>query len=84
MEMYVDINGFETSPNRLGSDVFMFYIDASGTIVPAGGKTFAWLTGDDSKEYTAANGDYACNEDKVTTGKGCAGSILDNDRKVIY
>lgn len=67
----IDING-KSKPNRMGKDVFLFYMMADGTLKPygAGG---AWNTGTDK-----------CNSAKVTTGNSCAASILENDRKVIY
>ena len=82
----VDINGIDTKPNVFGKDLFLFYIDASGSVVPAGSKTFDWLTTDGAgtNSWNAAEGDYACNATTVTTGYGCAGSVLDNNQKVIY
>lgn len=67
----IDING-KSKPNRMGKDVFLFYMMADGTLKPygAGG---AWNTGTDK-----------CNSETVTTGNSCAASILENDRKVIY
>ena len=32
----VDINGFHKNPNKLGQDLFMFQIDAKGTLLPMG------------------------------------------------
>ena len=82
--MYVDINGIKTKPNTMGKDIFQFFIDKSGQVIPAGSNTYAWLKDDDSYKYSAANSDWSCNEDEVGTGRGCAGSILENNRKVIY
>ena len=82
--MYVDTNGFQSKPNTLGKDIFLFNIDKSGQVVPVGSHTYAWLKDDDTLEYTAKEGDYACNDEVVTKGYGCAGSILDNNLKVIY
>lgn len=79
----VDINGTKTKPNVMGKDLFMFYLDDSGSVVAAGSQDYSWLTGRDSDKYDA-DGNNACNENSVTTGNGCSGSILDNNMKVIY
>ena len=82
--VYVDINGPNNAPNSVGKDIFQFRIDKSGQVVLGGSTTYAWLRNDDSYKYTAASGDYACNETKVGKGYGCAGSIFENNLKVIY
>ena len=91
--MYVDINGVQTKPNVVGRDIFGFYIDSSGKILPMGSKTFAWMkigglvsVGQAilSNSWEDNSGTYACNETVVTKGSGCAGSIFDNNLKVIY
>lgn len=81
--VYVDINGPKTKPNRWGKDLFYFYIDKSGQIIPVGGTTFAWLLNNEAK-YTNSDSPFACNETKVGNGMGCAGSIFENNFKVIY
>ena len=81
--MYVDINGSKTKPNKLGKDVFYFIIDKSGSVIPYGSSTLSWLLDDDGSEYTNSN-NSACNENKVGDGKACAGSIFENNMKVIY
>lgn len=67
----IDINGY-AKPNRLGKDLFAFYLMADGSLLPVG-------TGG-----TWNNGDSLCNESEVTTGDTCAGSIFENNLKVIY
>ena len=32
-----DINNFKTGPNVMGKDIFAFYLDDSGALVPVGG-----------------------------------------------
>ena len=92
--MYVDINGMQTKPNVVGRDIFVFLIDRSGKVIPVGSSTYDWLrairavniaTGK-AETYTWKNmsGSYACNETVVTKGTGCAGSIFENNLKVIY
>ncbi len=84
----VDINGPKTKPNRFGKDIFYFVIDKSGQVIPMGSSTYAWLFNVGASEgtfkYTNSNGLYSCNETTVTTGWGCAGSIFENNFKVIY
>ena len=91
--MYVDINGVQTKPNVVGRDIFGFYIDRNGKVIPMGSKTFAWMqlpihvsVGQAilSNSWEDNSGTYACNETVVTKGSGCAGSIFDNNLKVIY
>ena len=84
---YVDINGINKAPNSFGKDLFIFLIDESGQVIPAGGTTYGWLREfEGGAPYAdSSNGNiFACNEDVVYTGKGCAGSIFENNLKVIY
>ena len=81
---YIDINGINKAPNSLGKDLFVFYVDKSGQILPSGSSTLAWLHDDDVWKYTSSNSFFTCNEKEVITGIGCAGSIFENDLKVIY
>ena len=85
LTMAVDINGL-TGPNTLGKDLFIFAVDYGGSVIPAGSRTHKWLSGD-SYYWDPTTSDqygYGCNEDGVNYGFGCAGSIFDNNLKVIY
>lgn len=86
--LYVDINGFDTKPNRLGKDIFHFNIDDSGSIVPDGSKKKcnAYLdSGCFQKTPTWEDSTWnQCDEENVGAGHSCAGSIADNGWKVIY
>lgn len=82
-KLYIDINGIKNKPNVLGKDIFAFLIDNSGLTIPVGGKTYAWLYGNDNNRWDK-DGTFACNATTVNTGEGCAGSIFDNNLKVIY
>lgn len=79
---YYDINGFQNEPNRIGRDIFAFIIDNSGSVIPYGARI--------SKEvynvpYWDENTDGCpTKSNTVTSGLTCAGSIIDNDSKVIY
>ena len=85
MAIQVDINGMATSPNKLGKDVFGFHIDNSGAVVPNLSALFKWLSGEDDHIWdTTGRSDDQCNESYVKHGRGCAGSIFDNNLKVIY
>ncbi len=79
--MYIDINGGTTGPNVVGKDIFHFLIDKGGSVIPDGGVTYAYVKGedDDLPEWHTT-----CNEDTVTNGDSCAGSIFDNNLRVIY
>ena len=82
--VYVDINGAKVKPNTIGKDIFTFILDRNGTLVPMGSSTLAWLLGNEDYSYDNDGSTYACNSSKVGLGTGCAGSIFDNDLKVIY
>lgn len=77
-----DLNGFKTKPNKLGKDMFYFWLDESGSLVPYGGKG-ANLAYGKTIEWTST-GDAACNITSVGAGTSCAGSVADNDWKVVY
>lgn len=80
--MYIDINGPNIAPNTVGKDIFLFIVDQNGSLIPRGSSTDEWLNGESyNYKYT---GNIACNENTVGTGIGCAGSIFDNNLKVIY
>ena len=81
--IWVDVNGLNTKPNRSGKDRFLFVQDKAGSVIPSGGQTSAWLNDEEQAGYLG-EGNAACNENKVGTGNGCAGSIFDNNMKVIY
>ena len=93
-----DLNGFETKPNRLGRDIFCFVLDNGGKLLPEGGLSLsrAYTSAqsedeEDGGEEAAStaeqewkDGSDKCNADEVTSGVTCAGSIMDNNWKVIY
>ncbi len=83
-EFIYDINGFNTDPNILGKDLFVFRVDDNGSVIPYGGKTMAnayvSILGTDP-EWEKTN---SCTENKVVLGRTCAGSVADNGWKVIY
>ncbi len=83
-EAVVDINGPTVGPNVVGKDLFVFVLDDSGVLVPVGGAQFKYLLGDNYYSWEATEGDFACNEDVIGTGVGCAGAIFDNNLKVTY
>lgn len=73
----IDINGLRL-PNRMGQDIFMFTLWNDGSLKPVGGTD--WSPYD---RYTKTWQDY-CNATSVTSGWYCAGSIFENNLKVIY
>lgn len=79
----IDINGF-AEPNRVGRDAFFFVMYKDGSLKPIGGN--GWSTVD--AHNTSHNWDTGttdkCNDTTVTSGWSCAGSIFENDQKVIY
>jgi len=81
-----DINGFKTGPNKLAKDIFMFIIDNSGVMVPVGSKQEMPLLSGETPE--APRWQTSCGENATPSGTvaglTCAGSIADNDWKVVY
>ncbi len=79
----IDIDGLK-GKNKYGKDIFWFALKNDGSLRPLGAtgwaedkaiaKAYNWRDGTSDK----------CNEDEVTTGFTCAGSIFENNLKVIY
>lgn len=82
-DIIVDINGRTHGPNKRGIDLFDFTIDRSGAVLPTGGDVFA--NGNPRGEsWRNSSSNYHCDRNGVGGGWGCAGSIFDNNLKVIY
>ena len=77
----IDINGL-TKPNTAGKDIFMFTWFNDGSIRPVG--STGWDPFNPSIEDDKLHWSKACNETKVTSGWACAGSVFENNLKVIY
>ena len=77
----IDING-TAKPNTGGKDIFLFSWFNDGSLKPVGStgwNPFAPEIDDDNLHWTKA-----CNDKKVTSGWACAGSIFENNLKIIY
>ena len=85
----IDINGL-SKPNRLGHDIFVFQMYNDGTLKPAGSSR--WYTPSNARNVDNFNAQYnwrdgttdQCNETTITSGLTCAGSVYENNLKVIY
>lgn len=77
----IDING-KSEPNRLGKDVFVFELKADGSLTALGAQS--WSTLGNETNYHWNEGTNKCDATTVNTGVTCAGSIFENDQKVIY
>ena len=77
--MTIDINGL-AKPNRFGKDVFFFFIMQDGSLLACGSSGWKELMGGNYWD----EGSDLCNENTVTSGYTCAGSIFENNLKVIY
>ncbi len=77
----IDINGPETKPNKVGKDAFSFLVDFYGTLIPNGGRQYNVFMG---KATEAPLWETTCNSESITDPIDCAGSIVDNNWKVIY
>ena len=81
-DLLIDLNGVKVGPNIYGRDIFFFTVDRSGVVIPDGSALFNdYMTWNDN-EFDDAN--YVCQRENVVTGRGCAGAILDNNRRVDY
>ena len=85
-QVYVDINGY-AKPNRQAKDIFRFYLYNDGTLRPYGGKAFDRTQAEDNylqnPELNWAAG--GCNEENgAAKPDTCAGSVFDNNLRVIY
>ncbi len=69
--LIIDINGY-TKPNKVGKDIFAFALMADGSLSPVGA----------NNEWNTSGTE--CNATKVVDGYTCAGSVLENNLKVIY
>ncbi len=88
-DVLFDINGFNTRPNQLGIDLFLFRMDNNGSMIPAGGQTevsagYLQQTLNNPGNTWQANNNSGCNAVSVGTGETCAGSVADNNWRVIY
>ncbi len=81
----IDINGY-AQPNRLGKDAFVFQAYMDGSLRPVGANDWWAMAANDANEQINWEHGTAdvCNEDGVSTGVSCAGSIFENNLKVIY
>ena len=79
----IDINGI-AAPNRVGKDAFIFALFQDGSLKPVG--STEWSSEDDINDafYWKDGSDDKCNDTVVTSGFSCAGSIFENNLKVIY
>ena len=74
--VHIDINGL-SAPNQLARDIFVFTLFNDGSLQPLGGRG----SGVSADKYW----DNTCNANQVTDGGlYCAGSIFENNLKVIY
>ena len=80
-DVVIDINGL-TGPNRIGKDVFLFILAVDGSLCPWGATCHAEILPDNSASWKEGND--LCDETTVNSGMTCAGSIFENNQKVIY
>ena len=78
-DVIVDING-EKAPNRNSKDLFKFILYNDGTLRPFGAEYSERRKGKNS--YSWKNNQ--CDKAKVNYADTCAGSIFENNLKVIY
>lgn len=82
--MYVDVNGHQKKPNSIGRDIFTFTVDGNGELYAYGSRAWA-------DRMNKPTWEVHCNENTVSKmmevndlGDHCAGSVVDNNYKIIY
>jgi prepilin-type N-terminal cleavage/methylation domain-containing protein len=79
----VDINGLDKGPNVAGKDLFEFYVDGSGAVIPYGGVEYKkYMEGEDIN--IAKEDIKTCAKNSITSGLSCTGKIFDDGMKVTY
>ena len=80
--VYIDVNG-ESEPNKVGKDFFSFFLYNDGTLRPHGSKSGYNRTYPNAPHWETPT--HSCNANSVQLdGWTCAGSIFDNNMKIIY
>ena len=82
--MYVDINSAQKGPNSIGRDIFTFNVNGNGELLAYGSRAWKDMT-------SGATWEVHCNKETVSKwqnhndlGDHCAGSVVDNNYKIIY
>ena len=82
--MYVDINSAQKGLNSIGRDIFTFNVNGNGELLAYGSRAWADMA-------NGATWEVHCNEETVSKwanhndlGDHCAGSVVDNNYKIIY
>lgn len=89
-EFYIDVNG-DRRPNKVGRDIFKFYLSTDGHLFPYGGKDVSLYSyppgsGNGWREFHVNCGEpgKAIDNSKAVTGEGCAARIIENSWKMDY
>ena len=79
--IYIDIDG-KKGDSVPGKDVFMFYLDKSGALIPVGSKANNYVLSVNSASanstYFNVNNDCAPSSSDIKKGFACTGVIADN------
>lgn len=83
--LYVDIDGENSGQNSVGFDIFGFIIDRNGGLIPMGSIAYATYANDNGAYNQNAHWRGGnCDDTNVANGLMCAGSIFENNQRVIY
>ena len=77
----LDVNGYK-KPNRVGRDIFKFYIGQNGALFPLGGIDTSTFFGSSGEDYDDPSKKHNCFVE--STGLGCAGRIRAENWKMNY
>ena len=81
--IYVDTNGNIKGPNVLGRDLFVFYVDTKGEVIPVGGRLMNEYF---NRSNQAPLWEGKCTKATVSTNDGfnCTGAIVDKNFTIDY
>ncbi len=82
-EVYIDINGF-AKPNKQAKDIFRFYLYNDGTLRAYGSTAFDRTRYGHQYDQTTSWSEGGCTDESTHEFDTCAGSIFENNMKVIY
>ena len=80
-DVYIDINGY-ARPNKQAKDIFRFYLYNDGSLKPYGSNAFD--KSNPPTSYTHYWNTGSCDDGSVSYPDSCAGSVFENNMKVIY
>ena len=79
--VFLDVNAYK-KPNRIGVDIFKFYLGQDGTLYPVGGKDASIFRLNRDSLWSSNEAQYNCKPESL--GLGCAGRIREQGWIINY